>query len=334
MAHGLVAECRYGWGQLLRLYQDAFDMGGVVYQLSEVERIESRQHRRFGIVSTRLDLYVNGSHLVLRGIVERTAVERIVRYVTNWYAMRTPLVDDQNACRAECTPLSPAFPTSGPLDSGFYWEYSPGGGDEPSPAVPMTLSGSNWHYCDPALEEELRRQRRYRLKRLQSERSLREHGFDVEALARRLCESPLPHLQVPPRLQAGEVAHYSTEAVLCDEVTAGKPSLRDQGILILTNKRIIFLGHKRQLVLRYEQLFNFAQLPGTVEVFAAHWNRRQLFEMPRPLECCMYLEQILRRTQQSTTGMMSITLPVKSALVSDKESSTDQAILCSMLQHD
>ncbi len=333
MAHGLVAECRYGWGQLLRLYQDALDVGGAVYQLSKVERIESRQHRRFGIASTRLDLYVDGSHLVLRGIVERSAAERIVRYVTSWCAMRTPIVDEEDVCLAECASQLPVLPTPVPFDSGFYWEYSPGG-DAQSPAVPMTLSGGNWHYCDPALEEELRRQRRYRLKRLQSERSLREHGFDVEALARRLCESPLPHLQVPPRLQAGEVAHYSTEAVLCDDVTAGKPALRDQGILILTNKRIIFLGHKRQLVLRYEQLFNFAQLQGTFEIFAAHWNRRQLFEMPRPLECYMYLEQILRHMQQSTTSMISITLPVKSAPAPDKESGTGQGIPCSVLQHD
>lgn len=141
-------------------------------------------------------------------------------------------------------------------------------------------------------------QRERRLKRLQIERSLRDHGFDVAGLARRLYEEPLPNVLVPIRLLPGEHAHYSSEATLCEDPLAGSAHqryvARDQGSLIFTNKRIIYLGRKSQLVISYARLFHVSTLPGALAFLAEHWSKREVFEIPRPLEGKMYLEAILK----------------------------------------
>src|SRR5205807_1768923 len=103
-------------------------------------------------------------------------------------------------------------------------------------------------------------QRDHRQKRLRVERSLREHGFDVEKLARLLKEEVLPTVSVPVRLLPGESAHYSTEATLCGEpvgetIRYTYPA-KDHGTLILTNKRMIYIGRKSQIVLDYTRLLH------------------------------------------------------------------------------
>src|SRR5947209_7550021 len=66
----------------------------------------------------------------------------------------------------------------------------------------------------PTKQRFLKEQRGHRQRRLQVERSLREHGFDVEKLAQRLKEETLPEVVVPVHLQVDERAHYCTDATL------------------------------------------------------------------------------------------------------------------------
>lgn len=145
-------------------------------------------------------------------------------------------------------------------------------------------------------------QRERRQQRLQVARSLREHGFDVEKLTCQLDEDLLPEIIVPVRLLPGEHAHYSTDVTLCGEPIGNALRFtypaRDHGTLILTNKRLVYIGRKSQIVLDYARLSRISRLRGAIALQAEHWHRREIFEVRRSLECIMYLEAILRRFQR------------------------------------
>lgn len=145
-------------------------------------------------------------------------------------------------------------------------------------------------------------QRARRQQRLNVARSLREHGFDVEKLAYQLKEDTLVEIIVPLHLLPGEHAYYSTDATLCGEPIGNAlrytyPA-RDHGTLILTSKRLIYIGRKSQIVLDYARLAHISRLRGAIALQADHWYRREIFEVRRPLECIMHLESILRHFQR------------------------------------
>ena len=151
-----------------------------------------------------------------------------------------------------------------------------------------------------------REQRERRQHRLYVERSLRDHGFDVERLARKLKEEPLPVIQVPVRLQDGEFACYSVDTTLCGEpigesIRYTYPA-KDHGTLILTNMRMIYMGRKSQIVLDYGRLLHVSRLRGAIAFQATHWYRREIFELRRPLECAMYIEAILKNFRHMREG--------------------------------
>ncbi len=145
-------------------------------------------------------------------------------------------------------------------------------------------------------------QRARRQQRLHVARSLRENGFDVEKLTYQLKEDALVEIIVPLRLLPGEQAYYSTDATLCGEPIGNAlrytyPA-RDHGTLILTSKRLIYIGRKSQIILDYARLAHISRLRGAIALQAEHWYRREIFEVRRSLECIMYLESILRRFQR------------------------------------
>lgn len=145
-------------------------------------------------------------------------------------------------------------------------------------------------------------QRARRQQRLNVARSLREHGFDVEKLTHQLKEDALVEIIVPLRLLPGEHAYYSTDATLCGEPIGNAlrytyPA-RDHGTLILTSKRLIYIGRKSQIILDYARLAHIFRLRGAIALQADHWYRREIFEVRRPLECIMHLESILRHFQR------------------------------------
>jgi hypothetical protein len=112
----------------------------------------------------------------------------------------------------------------------------------------------------------------------------------------------LPTVPVPVRLLPGEQAYYSVVAALCGEPIgdAGRVTYpaRDQGTLILTNRRIIYIGRKSQVVIDYAHLLRISRLQGAIAVQTDYRSRREIFELRRPQECARYLETILERYEQ------------------------------------
>ena len=110
--------------------------------------------------------------------------------------------------------------------------------------------------------------------------------------------SMMPVVTVPVCLVHGEQGHYSTNATLCGErmqetLHPAYPA-QDHGLLILTNKRIVYLGRKSQIVLNFARLLHVSRLRGAVAFEADHWQKRVIFALSRPEECAAYVEAILR----------------------------------------
>ena len=113
----------------------------------------------------------------------------------------------------------------------------------------------------------------------------------------------LPIVAVPVLLARGEGAHYSTSATLCgerlSETSRYTYPAQDHGLLILTDRRIIYIGRKSQLVLDYTRLIHVSRLRGAVAFEAEHWQKRIIFEVPRSEECAACVEAIMRVLKQA-----------------------------------
>jgi hypothetical protein len=295
--------CTYGWGRLLRLYHDQIDIDGMFYALTRITNVQAYYRYFLGISSVRLEIRFSDDTQVLRGMPLLPETQVLVEYLTRWTVANAQRSERQHPALSQRLPLKETpLPVQGSSTLPIFdLQQTTTFRDQPQASNGPHLEIPRWML----LRKE---QRERRLKRLQIERSLREHGFDVAALARRLHEEPLPHVLVPIRLLPGEHAHYSSEATLCEEPLAGAAHqryiARDQGSLIFTNKRIIYLGRKSQLVISYARLFHISSLPGALAFLAEHWSKREVFELPRPLEAKMYLEATLKLYQTATGTVM------------------------------
>ena len=116
--------------------------------------------------------------------------------------------------------------------------------------------------------------------------------------------SVLPIIHVPVRLQPGECAHYSIGASLCSDRISGSdrapyPPL-DHGLLILTNRRIFYIGKRSQLILAYTHLWYVSLLHSAIALHIEQQFRRIIIEMEHPQEWASRIEQlsfIARRAQ-------------------------------------
>lgn len=307
-----IIECIYGWGQVMRLYDDHLDIGGTSYPLFDLIAIHSNYYHVVGVPSARLELCFKQKRVVLRGIATIEIAQRTASYLSAFCHLQTPEV------------AAPAINT----DHVDLPQWVTGLSAEPrqtddvhiiqhAVTTPIERSRITDEYWMEPLKKILsfrlpdwqliwyeRRQRR--MKRIQAERARREHGFDVEQLAQSLQAETLPHVYVPTRLLAGELAHYCTHTTLCEEpLSSAKPSsycVKDQGMLIFTDRRMIYIGRRRQLVLDYSRLLHVSRLPGVIAVVSESWARRELFEVQFPLECTMYLDAILLRAQKRSVN--------------------------------
>jgi hypothetical protein len=296
-----IVVCVFGWGQVFRLYQDYLCVKGRNYALRELTSIRPTYRRVMGISSARLELQFGKRKLTFRGIAAVEDAQKVVKYLTQWcinldvstsVASLTGLSGHKQKntgelqflhALAECDPVTQdnislkelAQAVTAPVETP-HWEYISNAGTlEPH-------SGKYEH------SPTLRRKRRIR----------GEHAhFD-----RFLEEDTLPTVSVPVRLLPGEHAHYCTDATLCGErigesVRYTYPAL-DHGTLILTNKRMIYIGRRSQIVMDYARFLHISRLHGAVAFEADHWNKRVIFEVREPLECTMYTECILQRFRQ------------------------------------
>jgi hypothetical protein len=300
--------CTYGWGRLLRLYPDRIDINGDFYDLRNITHVQPYYRHIFGISSVRLEVHFQEQDLqeyvqVLRGMPLLPDTQVLVEYLSRWAVANAQrnekrcLLTRSGTLKETPLPVYQALPVLPVFDVQQTTTFN----GQPQVSTAFRLEIPCWMLLR-------REQRERRLKRLQVERSLREYGFDVASLVQRLQEVPLAQVTVPIRLLPGEHAHYCTEATLCEEPLAGIPyqkyRAKDQGTLMFTNKRIIYLGRKSQLVISYVRLLHVSNLPGALAFLAEHWSKREVFEVPRSLEGAMYLETILKqyRAQLSAEG--------------------------------
>jgi len=301
-----LAECSYGWGQVFRLYHDRLETNGVSYPLSTLARVRPVYQRLMGIDSVRLELRFGRKRLVLRGIAALDDAKRAIDYLNRQYLGlggsqpgegNQPCWNENSEATTSLETLAKAASGADePQASALVTPPTTASYQLPQKITTAKVAAASW-------ERFRRDQRERRERRLHIERMLREHGFDVEQLAERLKEEALPEIAVPLRLLPGERAHYSADAALCDELVSGPVCssypARDHGLLLLTNKRLLFLGRKSQIVLDYARLTDVVRLRGAVALEAKHWYKREIFEVQRPLECVMYLECLHERWQQN-----------------------------------
>ncbi len=324
-----IATCTYGWCKRARFYQDVVVLHGRLYELAELEEVRARYHRFLGIASARLILRFRSKTQVLRGIPEVATARQMEAYLDTYVRERqfqaqivaenAPIVDAVPAVQHEemlplpeiAVPFWEYDPTQAKVEASALTEeqeaLAPDALTEELPLrVPETpaTEPSRWKR-----QRELQERRRQRLRRLREERVVREHGFDVQALALRLRTEQLPVVDVSTDLLPGEVAHYRTEAILCGEPLPGSSGrnrnryrCKDQGLLVLTNQRVLYLGRQRQITLSHERLYEITRTRRTISFLANSWSRCQLFEVRRPLEVTMYLECILQRYARPVPG--------------------------------
>lgn len=324
-----IVECSYGWGRVLRLYRDGLELEGVYYALSELELVYPTYHRVFGVSSARLELQFRRHRLIIRGIADVLLAQKIVDYITRERLVTGAIgVDAVWNGRAMATSKQvPKSESASVLSTvHYFWEYD--ANDMPTaveviPSIPaFPRPGLPAHspsqmvqpvrptqpFVEPQSDIEpwpamLDSERVQRLKRLQAERELRVYGFDIQALSQCLYNGPLPLVLAPLRLFAGETAHYSIEANLCVETTppslSERRQVKDRGKLVLTNRRFIYFGRNRQIILEYEKILQVSCLSGAITLSIEHVPRRQFFEMRRPLECSFYLNRLLEDAQLS-----------------------------------
>ena len=148
--------------------------------------------------------------------------------------------------------------------------------------------------------------------RAKAHRSIRKYGFDVHELAQEAEADTLPSVAVPLRLLPQESAHYCTDVTLSRVTPSSNVPVytaADQGRLILTNKRAIFMGRAGQIVLDYAHLTNVARLRNAIIFTADTGSKRHVFEMQRPLECALYLDGILRQFQRHQRASLTTQPP-------------------------
>lgn len=142
--------------------------------------------------------------------------------------------------------------------------------------------------------------------------------------------SVLPIIHVPVRLQPGECAHYSIGALLCgerisDEDVAFYPPL-DNGLLILTNRRIFYIGKHSQLILPYLQLWYVSLLRDAIALHVQRQFRRIIIEVEHASEWASRIEQLalLARRAPAQSGHLPLSA---SALITLETSSELEGVV-------
>jgi hypothetical protein len=86
--------CRYGWRQMLRLYEDHLEIDGTTYSLNELVQVRPVYHRIIGIPSARLELRFKEKNVRLRGIAAVEDARKIAAYLSSQLKATPPTVHE------------------------------------------------------------------------------------------------------------------------------------------------------------------------------------------------------------------------------------------------
>jgi hypothetical protein len=271
--------CAFGWGKEFRLYKETLYVGNRAYRLGRLRAVQLKTQRTMGVASACLELRFGREKVMLRGIAAVEDARRAAEYLVSWCGEGG---EARRSTRDVTMPLKHSqMPQT--LPTHKFHEQATRPVDTP-PVYPLKeapLAG-------------LRQGWRHELKT--------EHLAQAEVL---------PVVNVPVRLGDGECAYYSSRATRCGELI--RETLRstfpaqDHGLLILTDRRLLFIGRKSQLVLDYVHLRHISRLEGALAFEADHWQKRAIFTMPQPDLCAARLEAIL---QAQTTAHLPGTGPI------------------------
>ncbi len=324
-----LVTCDYGWGRSLKLYEDFLDVDGTLYALNELMQMHALYRRVMNISSLRLELQFGVKHLILRGITANEAAEQVVAHLKNY-------------CPGATITTSPSVKGRVKLVSNKRVATSVSETQtEPEQRVEAnreTVTETPRWLLDLAHD----------MQRMQTRKAQRANSLpgntdledaEREQLALHLQADTLPSLTIPIplRLAPGEQARYSIEATLCAELlsdgSSESPSYsypaKDQGTLILTNRRLVYMGRRGQRVLGYARILRVSRLRGAVALLtdmseragvqkneqigvhmgimgtegvmnyaptrAEQRTQREIFQVSRPLECALYLDHLLRQ---------------------------------------
>lgn len=277
MTQELLMECAYDWGKVFRLYRDQVQIHDTTFALSDLLAVEPTYHRFMGVSSARLILQFKGQTITLRGIAEVDALRQAVVFLDACALHHDSAIE----------PITEYIPSL--YDATIQQKQRK---DDVSQELTRPVA-------TPPIQR--KRSQQTNETNLQATRSLREHHADIKLLVQRFKERPLPTVPVPLRLQHDEYALYAIPATICQEIAAhvgnGRPSStfepKDQGMLIFTSRRVIYMGRTGQLTTDYARLLRVSYQQDSVTIHTEHWHEGNVFAVRRPLECSIYLEAII-----------------------------------------
>jgi hypothetical protein len=122
-------------------------------------------------------------------------------------------------------------------------------------------------------------------------------------------ESGGVRMQAYYRLFPGEVVGYSTLATWCGAPLRGSRfycyQIKDQGTLLFTDLRMIYLGRRGRLVMGYEHLVRVSCLHGALAFLADNWAHSERFEVPYLAGCARHVETILTHFKHNNLYRLS-----------------------------
>jgi len=285
MTDELLVKCRYGWRQVVQLYRDYLEINATRYNLADLIYVLPACRRVLGKSSLRLELCFKGQVVVLRGISNLDAAQEMIHYLQSRCSsasVREPQV--QGTLPGDAIPELPI--TQGD-DVIARWDTSVMRVVQ-MPTTPLAVPVQLAHTACKQRQEYV-----------EQEGSVAEFGgVQYQSGADEEC---LPCIKVPLRLLEGENAHYCTFATWCDEPPNGSTMyhyrVKDQGTLILTNLRIIYLGRKSQVVWGYAQLVQITRRLEALVLRTKQAAGQEIFTVSS-LECAEYLEHLLQRLKR------------------------------------
>ncbi len=308
--------CAFGWGKEFRLYRETLYVANTTYRLIDLTGVRLVRRQALGVPSARLELQFGRRTVVLRGIAAVEEASKAAEYLATWCQERPREEADVPASDSSLS-LHLMQPTKQPRQTT---QMTPFMLSLPSlPSSPTTTFHERVTHAISAPETPLalaqRKERHTEIQRgWRRERKMghlareKTQGAQVTQ-ATKAAPAELPVVTVPVRLAEGEQAHFSAKATHCgeriSETLRSTYPAQDHGLLILTNRRMLYIGRKSQIVLEYQHLLHLSRLHGALAFEADHWQKRALFTMTHSEACAACLEAILQKNNAPAQSSIS-----------------------------